>query len=235
MNLKKYLKYIDPYTYIDIFLLKHFGEPKKLKIKIIYWIVYLLYSFILAFIIYKLAGLILATTLPFATVVSGSMEPSFYRGDIVILSGAKNLHAQKVKINDNITYKDLAEFAEIEYIYENQTLEVKSLKINEEIYLVEDAIKNKYDVVVYKSNINGKAIIHRIILIIEANDGTFVITKGDNQETNKLIDQDCEIDINTQTIRKPCLNVYPVNIERLIGKKIGKIPYIGYLKLTLFG
>lgn len=235
MKIKKYLKYLDPYTYMDMFLLKKFGEAKTLKTKIIYWIFYLLYSLLLAFLIYKGAGLILGTSLPFATVVSGSMEPSFYRGDIVILSGAKNLEGQVVKINDNLTYKDLSEFAKMVYSNDSGYLEVVSLEINGKTYLVDDAIKNNYDVVVYNSNLNQRDIIHRIILILEANDGTFVITKGDNKNTNKLIDQDCDIDLITQTINKPCLNAYPVNVDRLVGKKIGKIPYIGYLKLFITG
>ncbi len=233
MKLKKKIKYLDPYTYMDLFLEKVFGKPKKTEIKIIYWIVYLLYSLLLAFIIYKGLGLILGTPLPLATVVSGSMEPSFYRGDIIIVSSAKNISSEIITIDENIRNKNITDFLEIksqknEYGKE----EAKYIIINEKEIDISNAIENKNSIVIYKSNITGKDIIHRIVLTIEANDGIFVLTKGDNKETNYVIDQECVISGNY--VLNGCLHVYSIPKEDLLGKKIGKIPYIGYLKLFLF-
>jgi signal peptidase I len=233
MKFKKKLKYLDPYTYLDIFLLKVFGKNDRTEIKIIYWIFYLIFSFILAFIIYNLLSLILATSLPLATVISGSMEPSFYRGDIVIIKGAKNLSAERIEIDQNIRQKNISEFLEMEYEKnEYNNLEVKKIIINNNEIDISNIKEEKNSVVVFTSNINRRDIIHRLALIIDANDGTFVLTKGDNPKTNYIIDQDCTI--NRNYITNGCLHLYPIPIEDLKGKKIGKIPFIGYLKLFFF-
>lgn len=233
MSFKKKLKYLDPYTYLDIFLEKKLGKPKKLKTKIIYWACYLAYSFILAFLIYQLLGFILGTSLPLATVVSGSMEPSFFRGDIIIISSAKNLKSEIVTIDENIASRNITEFLKINsYTNEYGIKEAKEIIINGQTINVLEAPKNKNSVVVFKSNLTGKDIIHRVVLKIEANDGTFVLTKGDNNKTNFLIDQQCEITGNFVT--NGCIHVSAIEKEELLGKKIGRIPYIGYLKLFLF-
>jgi signal peptidase I len=233
MSLKEKLKYLDPYTYIDLFLLKVFGKPKKTEIKIIYWIFYLFYSLLLAFIIYNLLGFILGTSLPLATVVSGSMEPSFYRGDIIIINSPKNLKAETIKIDENIKTKNLSEFAEMEYsLNEFNNYEVKEITINNKTINIKEAVENKNSVVVYKSNLTGRDIIHRVIVIIDAKDGKFVLTKGDNGETNYIIDQDCTI--RGEYIINGCIHVYPIEINDLLGKKIARIPYLGHLKLFFF-
>ncbi|MDD2477840.1 MAG: hypothetical protein PHW45_02615 [Candidatus ainarchaeum sp.] len=233
--IKKYSKWIDPFTYVDILLLKLFGKPKNLKVKILYWIFYILFSVLFAFLIYKLAGLILGTTLPFATVLSGSMEPNFYRGDIIVLNSAKNLKAETITLDYPIGNKDLQEFATQKF-YTNQygLTEVKSIAINNKTIEIKDIIKNKNSVVVYNSNTTGKDIIHRLVVIIKATDGTFILTKGDNSKTNRIIDQDCRIDQSTGLAQNFCLNLYPVKKENLIGKKKLRIPYLGYLKLIFF-
>lgn len=233
MTLKEKAKYLDPYLYVDLFLLKVFGKDKKLEIKIIYWIVYLLYSLLLAFIIFKLLGLILGTSLPLATVVSGSMEPSFYRGDIMVIKGAKNLNAETITISENIKTKNLSDFSKIEYSKnEYGVLEAETITIANQEVIIKDAITNNNSVVVYKSNLTGRDIIHRVVLIIDAEDGEFVLTKGDNGETNYIIDQDCTV--NGNYIINGCLHMYPIETKDLLGKKLFKIPYIGYLKLFLF-
>lgn len=233
MKFKEKIKYLDPYTYLDNFLLKTFGKPKRLEIKIIHWVFYLVYSFILAFIIYKALSLFLGTALPLATVVSGSMEPSFYRGDIVIIKSAKNISAQTITIDENIKNKNISDFLKMEYsLNEYNNYEVEKIIIDQKTIDIKDIAKNKNSVVVYKSNITGRDIIHRVALVIHANDGTFVLTKGDNPKTNYIIDQDCII--NKNYIVNGCLHAYPIEQKDLLGKKIGKIPFIGYLKLFFF-
>lgn len=233
MKIKEKVKYLDPYLYVDLFLLKVFGKDKKLETKIIYWIVYLLYSLLLAFIIFKLLGVILGTSLPLATVVSGSMEPSFYRGDIMVIKGAKNLKAETITIDEEIKTKNLSEFSKMEYSRNEYGLnEVEKIIINNQEIVIKDAITNKNSVVVYRSNLTGRDIIHRVVLIIDAKDGKYVLTKGDNGETNYIIDQDCTISGNY--IINGCLHIYPIETKDLLGKKLFKIPYVGYLKLFLF-
>lgn len=233
MKLKKKLKYLDPYYYLDIFLLKFFGKDKTTNVKIIYWIFYLLYSLLLAFIIFKLLGLILGTSLPLATVVSGSMEPSFYRGDIMIIGSAKNIKTEEITINQNIKTKNLSEFSKINYsMNEHGNYQARSIIIENQEIDIDKAIENRNSVVVYRSNLTGRDIIHRVILKINAKDGTFVLTKGDNPETNYIIDQDCII--NGNYIVNGCIHIYPIETKDLLGKKLARVPYVGHLKLFLF-
>ena len=151
----------------------------------------------------------------------------------MVISSAKNLKSEVITIDDNISTKNLNEFAKMEYkLNDFGNYEVKTIEINNQIIEIKDAIEKNNSVVVYKSNLTGRDIIHRVVLIIDANDGKYVLTKGDNGETNYIIDQDCAISGNY--IVNGCLNVYPINVENLMGKKILRIPYIGYLKLFLF-
>jgi signal peptidase I len=231
IKLKKYTKWLDPYIYLDLVIDKLFGKTNK-KNKFIINILYILYSVLLAYLLYTFIGLILGTSLPLATVVSGSMEPNFYRGDIVIVANAKNIKAQIIDINENIKNKDIKDFSKMEFFPNSYGLnEIYSITIGNETINLDDTIKNNNSVVIYKSNIYGKLIIHRVVLILNANDGTYVISKGDNHKTNRIIDEDCDLSPKTLIPTKGCLNIYPINIKDLYGKKIGRIPYIGYLKL----
>lgn len=175
--------------------------------------------------------------MPMAIVYSSSMEPNLHRGDIVILNKANNLKVEEITINQNISNKDLEEFAEVSYYINEYGLEeAEYLTIGDQNIFLLDAITNKNSVIVYPSNITGKDIIHRAIVKINAKDGSFLLTKGDNHKTNTYIDQDCGVDMlnGKIIIEKPCLNLYPIKENTLKGKKIGKIPYIGYIKLVLF-
>ncbi len=231
-----FLDYIDPFTYLDMLLYNTLGEPKSIGKKILFWIIYIAYAFLIAYILYTLLGIIFGSAMPLATVVSGSMEPSFYRGDVVILGRTNNIHAQIITTNQDIAKKDLSWFSEMTYKTNEYGLdEVDTITIDNQTINLNDVKKNKNSVVVYTSNLKGIPIIHRVVAIIDANDGTFVITKGDNSKTNRYIDQDCEVSAFTGYATRGCLNLYPVNKDDLLGKKIGKIPYIGYVKLFLFG
>lgn len=232
-----FLKWFDPFTYVDLFLEKTIGKQEGFWNNVIYWACYIVTAFISALLLYKIIGLFLGVAEPLAIVVSSSMVPNLHIGDVVIFTKPTNLKVAEVEIDRSIRYKDVSEFAEINYhINQHGLEEVKSITINDKTFIVEDAITNKNSVVVYKSNVNGKDIIHRAILKIKARDGTFIITKGDNHKTNLYIDQDCDIirEDNQIIAQKPCLNLYPIRIEDISRKKIGKIPYIGYIKLVLF-
>jgi len=237
MKLKKIFYWLDPFTYLDLFLEKIFGKPKNTLIKTVYWIFYLLFSFLMAYLIYNLIGLILRVSMPLAIVVSTSMTPSLNKGDVVILTAPENLIVPTITIDYNISKKDLFEIFTLNYKTNEYGLqEIEYLEINQKKIFVNDAITNNNSVVVYKSNTVPKDIIHRAIVYIKANDGEYIFTKGDNSKTNRYIDQDCGIDRNISTdeeiyVNKGCLHLYPTPAENIIGKKIGKIPYIGYIKL----
>ena len=232
-----FLKWFDPFTYVDLALEKTIGKQEGFWKNIVYWAFYILTAFVTAIIIYKFIGLILGVAEPLAIVVSSSMVPVLNIGDVVIFTSPKELRVPEITIDKSIGYKDVSEFAEINYYINDFGLnEVENVVINEKTIVVKDAITNKNSIVVYKSNINGRDIIHRAIVKIKARDGTFILTKGDNHKTNTNIDQDCGV-IRTETeieIQKNCLNLYPTRIEDVQRKKIGKIPYIGYIKLVLF-
>jgi len=231
-----FLDYIDPFNYLDMLLYNTIGEPKSTLKKVLFWIIYIAFAFLLAYILYTLLGILFGSTMPLATVVSGSMEPTFQRGDVVILGGAKNIKAQTITTTENIAQKDLSWFSEMTYkINEYGLEEVDTITINHQTINLNDIVKTNNSVIVYVSNIQGIPIIHRVVAIIDAGDGTFLITKGDNSKTNRYIDQDCEVSPITGYLTRSCLNLYPVKKEMVIGKKIGLIPYIGYAKLFLFG
>ncbi len=234
---KSFWYYLDPFNYLDMALEKWIGKPDGFWKSTIYWICYIGLAFFLAIAIYNLLGWILGVSMPMAIVYSASMEPSLHRGDIVILTKANNLKVEEITINQNISNKDLEEFADVSYYLNEYGLEeAEYLTIGDKNISLLSTINNKNSVIVYPSNVSGKDIIHRAIVKINANDGVFLLTKGDNHKTNTYIDQDCGVDIvdGEITIEKPCLNLCPIKEKDLKGKKLGKIPYIGYIKLVLF-
>jgi signal peptidase I len=229
------LKWIDPFNYVDILLAKLFGEPDQTWKKVLFWIIYLLFAFVFAFLLYKIFGLIFGVSMPFATVVSGSMEPSFYRGDIIIIKSPTNLKSEVAVIDENIANQDIKDFAKMYYEPNSYGLyQIDRIVIDNQTYSLNDIVSKNNSVIIYPSNTRGIPIIHRVALTIEANDGTFYITKGDNNKTNRIIDEDCNIDENGIP-QNGCLHMYPIANKEIIGKKIGRIPYLGYIKLFLFG
>jgi signal peptidase I len=233
-KIQNFLKYLDPFTYLDLVLEKVLGNSKDFKSKIIYWVAYILFSFLLAYLFYLLLSIILGVSMPLAIVVSSSMEPNLHRGDLVILTKAKNLNIEVIELDYNISNLDLKDFLKLNFKTNEYGLkEIDSLELdNNKIIYIEDTKNN--DIIVYKSNVKPIDIIHRAIVYFKAKDGDFVLTKGDNNKTNRLIDQDCNINSNTGLTENLCLNIYPTSINSVKGKLIGKIPYIGYIKLGFF-
>lgn len=56
---------------------------------------YIIAGIVIAVVVYHALGFALQTTDPIVTVVSGSMEPTLYRGDMVLLHGEKPENLQK--------------------------------------------------------------------------------------------------------------------------------------------
>ncbi|MCX8190082.1 MAG: hypothetical protein N3F05_02520 [Candidatus Diapherotrites archaeon] len=227
------LKWIDPFTYTDIFLEK-IGHKKN---KLVAWPVEILVAFITAWLLYLIFGFLLGTKTPAVVVVSGSMIPTFYRGDIMVLQGAtyNSLKAPEIIINENIAGKRIREYAVSYCSLSNSDELVECSKYF--LQRCKSGIKTKKvciintgecveigkdgDIVVYFSDTLREPIIHRVVVKIKAKDGNFVLTKGDNANTNCFLDQDGGIASSA------------VPIELLDGKTVFMVPYLGYIKLLL--
>jgi signal peptidase I len=233
----KNLYRLDPFTYADI-LLERIGQKEN---NLVVWPVYLLTAFLSAWLIYTILGLILGTRAPAVIVISGSMEPTFYRGDIMVLTGVspENLNAQEVVLPFSVRDKNLSQYAKTYCAIEdvNELIECRQIIpyakkgvippskfVTKRICFpsVDKCIElNKEgDIVVYMSDTYKRPIIHRVVVKIRANDGTFVLTKGDSIY-NPLIDQEAGLAGSA------------VPIEKLEGKVFFMIPKLGYIKLII--
>ena len=234
---KEKMRWLDPFTYADILLLRIGQQDNKLEA----WPIYLLTAFITAWLIYTIAGFILGTASPAVVVMSGSMEPTFYRGDIMILHGvdAESLKAPSVNLPVAIGNKNLYDYA-ITYCElkgSDKTFECRELipymqagmlpysKLRSKQICFPSAdrcvdISKENDIVVYNSDTLGIPVIHRVVVKLYAKDGTFVLTKGDSVY-NPLIDQEAGLASGA------------IPIEELQGKVIFAIPKLGYVKLLL--
>src|SRR3989344_357360 len=94
----KVLKYIDPFYYVDTYLVPKIN-PKN--IEWINWVIYFVSALFFAWLIYAILGALLATSSPMVIVVSGSMEPVLYRGDVVVMQGVspENIKAEQTELN----------------------------------------------------------------------------------------------------------------------------------------
>jgi signal peptidase I len=219
------LKWLDPFTYVDILL--EYINPKK--IWFVNWAVNIFFAFIFAFILYSFFGFLFGTSSPFVIVLSGSMEPTFYRGDIMAMSGANasNLKAQEIELGEEISGRALAEIATPSYSPDGNIFSI-IFKNGKEIR------PNKQgDIVVYYSSYRQEPIIHRAVAKIRAKDGIFLLTKGDSK-ANYTVDQDCGLVIAGTPQKPGCINLYPVNVKDIQGKVTFKIPLLGYVKLLVF-
>ena len=255
MSLRQKLKYIDPDFYIHKATVAVHGEFEKepLQWKLFDWTVDIIVYLILAVAIYALLGVALHTSIPISTVTSGSMEPTLYRGDVVIVQGVniKDLNVPEVDLRFDVKDRMLSSFAQIKYdnpgycdvlLHPDNTLSVKCPETKEIIFRTSEnqsktiPVTKNGEIIVYHSDYLHKDIIHRAIVKIHTPKGWYVLTKGDNINTNTMLDEDCVQRISGYTLDKPwCITLYPVPQSKVKGKVLFKIPYIGYLKLILFG
>src|SRR3989338_636719 len=109
-KIREKLKWLDPFTYADMYIMPKVNpENSALKANI----VYIVFAFISAWLLYTGLGLILGTPNPLVIVVSGSMEPVYYRGDVILLTGltGENLKSQEVDLGQaEINGKPITEF-----------------------------------------------------------------------------------------------------------------------------
>jgi signal peptidase I len=229
-NILSKLKWLDPFTYVDYFVM-----PRIKKItqnKIIENIVNIFFAGLFAIIIYLILGLFFGTSNPLVIVYSESMEPSFYRGDIIGLTNINNQNFGE-EIFLDLKISDVPTINFVKPFYNNNQLEKIVFSNGEEIIIDETILNNS--VIVYNSFPTNIPIIHRSIVKIIAIDGNFVLTKGDNKKTNPTFDQDCGL-INQirNTSQNNCVSFYAIPIEQVQGVKFFQIPKIGCVKLWLF-
>lgn len=231
MSIKEKIKWIDPFTYVDRYVMPYINPSNNDAIS---WAVYIIFAFVFAFVIYTVLGLILGTPTPMVIVVSESMEPELYRGDVVVLTGvtAEQLNAQLVELPErNLQGAYLSSFATLTYSISDDTSQLlKSITFSNNQEVVPNT---EGDIVVYISNITGEQIIHRAVAKIRAADGYYLITKGDNSATNKTVDQDCG-KVVLGRAERACITLYPVNLSELQGKAVFRVPLLGYVKLLIF-
>jgi len=80
------------------------------------------------------------------------------------------------------------------------------------------------DVIVYKSKIESKLIIHRVISVVYSNEEYYYITKGDNNAIIDIGEFDKNLGVNQKRVVGKVLS---------IGNYVFKIPYLGNLALML--
>lgn len=218
-KLKEKLKWLDPFTYVDVFILPKINPNNNKNIETI---VYIIFAFIFAFILYNfILAFILGTDAPLVIVFSGSMEPVLFRGDVVVLTGVGAVNVKTVDLDFPIKDKRLSEYAEIGSRSVNGVFRHGSIKVNGTEY----AFDPNGEIVVYNSPIRQQDIIHRAVLQLNALDGSYILTMGDN---NSRLDQDCK------GSARNCIILSPIPIEDLRGKYLIHLPLIGYVKLILF-
>ena len=95
-SFREKLKWLDPFTYVDLWVMPKINPNKN---KAVEWIVYIVFAFIFALALYTILGLLLQTRSPMVIVLSGSMEPTMYRGDVVVLTGVAPENIKNTIIN----------------------------------------------------------------------------------------------------------------------------------------
>jgi len=222
-----FLSWLDPFTYVDNYVMPH--VKKKTDSKIVEGIINIFFAAIFAFIVYSLLGVLFGTASPLVIVYSASMESVYYRGDVIALGSANQntFFGPEINLNKQIAKAPVDTYAQLQY--NENALEKIVFDNGEEIIMAQ-----KGSVIVYNSYPVGLPIIHRTVAKINALDGTFVLTKGDNQSTNPTIDQDCgRIDSIRLSTEKPCITFYAIPIEQIQGVAFAQIPKVGCVKLWL--
>ena len=236
-----FLKWLDPFTYVDLFVM-----PQVRRVSKSFYVevaVNVFFAIVFAWIVYTVLGVVFGTSSPLVIVYSGSMENVFFRGDVMLLSkiNSSAYAGAFVDLNRAIEGVPVFEYLEPKYYSLSESPNPNNLRL--ESFYFKDL--NKYVepnkegfVVVYNSYPNNLPIIHRAILKINANDGVFFLTKGDNDLTNPSFDADCGrvVDLGYGRIysEKPCITLYAIPEKEIVGMTFGIIPKIGCVKLWIF-
>jgi signal peptidase I len=224
---KERLKWLDPFTYVDLFVMPKVKQYNDSEI--VETIVNIIFAAIFAFLIYTILGFLFGSNTPLVIVYSESMQPNLFRGDVIALSGVNqnNYFGPEVNVSKNIENEPVNSYVTVEY--EGRNLSKLIFENNQEV------IPNKEgEILVYNSNPYNLPIIHRSIVKINALDGEYILTKGDNELTNPTFDADCgNIDILRGQSEKPCVSFYASKVSEIEGVAFFRIPALGCVKLWL--
>ncbi|MDP2718068.1 MAG: S26 family signal peptidase, partial [Candidatus Micrarchaeota archaeon] len=171
----------------------------------------LLFSAAIALGAWLLLSLVLNTASPINIITSCSMLPGFERGDLIFLQGGTpnapiiqisfplaNTETRPAQITQNgqIVARIFQPYANQEALFEPQiaTCQRQSAAGNQsQVCLSGIRIQNQDvpvlaspDVAVFDSNTSAGLIIHRVFAVLNATDGEYMLTKGDN---NNFLDQ----------------------------------------------
>ncbi len=232
----------------------------------------LVYSLGFALGAWLLLSFLLNTSSPINVVTSCSMLPNLERGDLIILQGGE-LNTQAAGLDKNLSQLEYRQF----YLNNQQTGSRITLPFidNQSLFSIQakecnrvykdrqtpticlDSInlqgvnysqKPSHDTMVFESDTSAGLIIHRSLLKMNATDGEYYLTKGDN---NQFPDQLSGFPvIKRQEMRQVLLNIPLIGIVglnqnasiiyskendlKVKGKVLLRVPYIGYAKLFLF-
>lgn len=107
---KKALKWLDPFTYVDSFVMPIVNPKSNPSIELL---VNVFFAAFFAIFFYSLAGFLLSTEVPGAIVFSYSMVPVLSRGDFIALQGvsAENLNAPVIDLPFPVKDRRFKEYA----------------------------------------------------------------------------------------------------------------------------
>lgn len=222
-----FLKWLDPFHYVDLFIMP---QVKKItKNEFVELIVNVLFAAIFAYLFYTLLAILFGVTSPLVIVYSASMEPELCRGDIIALTKATNQmdFGEEIILDKSIKNIAVNEYASAKFV-DGNFYSLIFYNGKEILY------QNNSRTIVYNSFPTRIPIIHRAITKIKANDGEFILTKGDNVLTNITFDQDCgKINPQLPASEKNCITFYAIPVEEIEGVAFFNIPKLGCVKLWL--
>jgi len=220
-----FLKWVDPFTYVDLFIMPH--VKKITNNEFVELLVNVFFAGLFAFLFYSFLAFLFGVNTPLVIVYSASMEPDLYRGDIIGLykSQVSDDYGPTIFLDQKIKGVAVNNYASAEYL--GGEFFALSFSNGEKVLYQKDS-----RTIVYPSYPVGIPIIHRAIARIKALDGEFVLTKGDNQITNPTYDQDCGRIVNNIS-EKNCITFYAIPVEEIQGVAFFNIPKFGCVKLWL--
>ena len=232
------LKWLDPFTYVDIYLMPRVNPGGNREIE---WAVYLASAFVFAWVFYNAIGLALGTASPMIIVLSGSMEPLYRRGDVLVLqhvspegisvpsaelAGYGSLEKVGLLVYAQTfcggnAFPGLVECKQYWKTHETEGIGPQDFVVKE-VLIGETKLQvtKGGPIVVYNSNSLGVPIVHRAVAKLHAADGWYVLTKGDSP-MNPILDQEAGI------------NEGAIPVDELQGKGIASVPLLGCFKLWL--
>lgn len=241
-NKLSFLSFLDPFTYVDLWVMP-FVKKQTNNSQIAEFLVNLFFAFVFALSLYFLLGFLFNSASPLVIVYSASMEPFFFRGDIIALGGIneEDYFGEEIIFQDSIKVRNIPTVDYATPIYSNSsTPSLEKIVFNCGENCVKELVPTKEGTVIVYPAINPLTpihnipIIHRSIAKIVSSDGNFVLTKGDNYLTNPTFDADCG-GVNTELgfSQKNCITLYAIPVESIQGKAFFKIPFLGCFKLWL--